>query len=230
MKVEEKVLARFQSLIDQEDSIMTTRRTIPGRNTRTLISTDHDYVDFEVTKKWGISCLHLLAKVFGENSLHYCQFNESYLGILNHEYGTRSFRFALAVLKAAKEDVENDYLFDTRVLIEAEVFDDLLEQAEQLFKNGYYQPAAVVAGCVLEDGLRKLCDRNSITSDAKATNDPMNVELAKAGIYKILMQKKITVLADLRNNAAHGKLAEFTKKDVEDMIRDVRHFVENHFN
>ena len=90
--------------------------------------------------------------------------------------------------------------------------------------------AAVIAGCVLEDGLRKLCDRNSIALPAKATIDPMNVELAKAGIYNKLWQKKITALADLRNKAAHGEWSEFTEKDVEDMIRDVRRFMEDYFS
>ena len=58
----------------------------------------------------------------------------------------------------------------------------------------------------------------------------MNIELAKNGIYNALWQKKITALADLRNKAAHGKWTEFTKKDVEDMIRDVRRLMEDHFS
>lgn len=142
----------------------------------------------------------------------------------------QNFEKLIGILRAAKEDYENGYLFNTRTLIEAEVFDDFLEQAEELLKKGYYQPAAVIAGCVLEDGLRKLCDRNSIVLPAKATIDPMNVELAKAGIYNKLVQKKITALADLRNKAAHGEWSEFTEKDVEDMIRDVRRFMEDYFN
>ena len=136
----------------------------------------------------------------------------------------------IGVIKAIKSDFENGYLLDTRTLIEAEVFDDFLEQAEQLFNKGYYQPAAVIAGCVLEDGLRKLCKKNSVALPAKATIDPINVELAKAGIYNKLQQKKVTALADLRNKAAHGEWNEFTKKDVEDMIRDVRRFMEDYFS
>lgn len=54
------------------------------------------------------------------------------------------------MLRAAKDDYENGYLFDTRTLIEADVFDEFIEQAEELFKKGYYQPAAVIAGCVLK--------------------------------------------------------------------------------
>ncbi len=137
---------------------------------------------------------------------------------------------SISIFKAAKSDYENCYLFDTRTLIEAEVFDDFLEQAEELFKKGYYQASAVIAGCVLEDGLRKLGQRKIPNFPTDKTIDPMNVELAKAGIYNALWQKKITALADLRNKAAHGQWTEFTEKDVEDMIRDVRRFMEDYFS
>lgn len=58
----------------------------------------------------------------------------------------------------------------------------------------------------------------------------MNVELAKAGIYNKFEQKKINAWADLRNNAAHGKWTEFAEKQVDDMIRDVRRFMEEYFS
>jgi hypothetical protein len=53
--------------------------------------------------------------------------------------------------------------------------------------------AAVIAGTVLETALRQLC------------LDRMNADLAKAGVYNSLMQKRITALAAIRNRAAHGK-------------------------
>ncbi len=135
----------------------------------------------------------------------------------------------VAILKAAKDDYENGYLFNVRELVEAEVFDDFLEQGQQLFDKGYYQPAAVVAGCVLEDGLKKLCTKNGIVLAPKATMNPANDELTKKGVYNSLTQKKITALADLRNKAAHGQWNDFTKQDVESMIKDVRSFLERHY-
>src|SRR5437867_5403331 len=71
-------------------------------------------------------------------------------------------------------------LFDTRKRIQAEVFDDFLEQAEHFLKDGYFQVAAVIAGAVLEDGLRKLCARQHITLPAQPKLDWMNAELAKS--------------------------------------------------
>ncbi len=57
----------------------------------------------------------------------------------------------------------------------------------------------------------------------------MNADLAKQGVYNKLTQKRITALADIRNKAAHGEWDKFTKSDVEDMLRDVRQFMETHF-
>jgi hypothetical protein len=56
----------------------------------------------------------------------------------------------------------------------------------------------------------------------------MNAELLKAGIYGLLVQKRITTLADIRNNAAHGKGDQFNTQDVSAMIEDVRRFVTEH--
>ena len=58
---------------------------------------------------------------------------------------------AAGILRAAREDYANGYLFDIKQLIAAEVFDDLLEQAEHLLDAGYQEAAAVLAGAVLED-------------------------------------------------------------------------------
>ncbi len=56
---------------------------------------------------------------------------------------------AFGVLLAAQQDYEKDALFDVKRSVEADVFNDFLEQAEHLFDLGYYQPAAVIAGGVL---------------------------------------------------------------------------------
>ncbi len=136
---------------------------------------------------------------------------------------------AFGVLLAARQDYEQDALFDVKRLIEADVFNDFLEQAEHLFSLGYFGPAAVIAGSVLEDGLRKLCVRVGIALPDKPKLDWMNAQLAKQGVYNMLTQKKVTALSDLRNNAAHGQWTEFTGVDVEGMIREVRAFMERHY-
>jgi hypothetical protein len=130
-----------------------------------------------------------------------------------------------AVFNAAKEDFEGGYLATTRSLVQAEVFDDELEQARELLSNKYTSAAAIVAGVVLETTLRELCTRHGI-SPGKL--DTMNSDLAKAGVYNKLNQKRITALADIRNSFAHGKSNGITSEDVDNMIRDVEKFVADH--
>ncbi len=181
-------------------------------------------VNSELAHQWGTSCLNLLSRVFGLDSVHYKNFEAQYPKFRDYSPVNR----ALGILRAAKDDYEQGYLFNTRILIEADVFDEFLEQAGHLLDSGYYQPAAVVIGSVLEDGLRKLCARHDIPLPAKPKLDTMNATFAKQGVYSKLTQKRITALADIRNKAAHGEWDEFTETDVENMLRDVRQFMEEH--
>lgn len=224
MDIDQKVIARLDELIQRGTAVLQTKwggvQAGPG-----WMSADIERVDYQAAHEWGISSLNLLGRAFDKSSDHYTRFNalfpefEAYDAVLK----------ALGILKGAKDDYEHGYLFETRRLIEAEVFDDFLEQGEHLFQGGYEGPAAVIAGSVLEDGLRKLCHREGIALGPQPKLDAMNADLAKNGAYDKLTQKRITVLADIRNKAAHGQWSQFTKDDVSSMLRDVRSFMEKHF-
>jgi hypothetical protein len=220
--LDQRVLDRLQELIQFGERVKQTKhvRTYGGLQVAGDVG-----VNSELAHQWGTSCLSLLGRVFGLESAHYKQFEAQFPKFYLHGPVAR----ALGTLRAAKEDYEQGFLFDTRTLIEAEVFDDFLEQAEHLLGSGYYQPAAVVIGSVLEDGLRKLCAKHEIPLAAKPILDTMNTDLAKRGVYNKLTQKRVTALADVRNKAAHGEWDQFTREDVENVLRDVRQFMETHF-
>ncbi len=232
MKTDKRIIDRLNKLIAFEREVMTARIKVPNRHKEIIEITSERSggADFELGSQWLISCLNFIEQVFGKKSIYYVELKNLFPNIFDEEVGETCVDKVNGILAAAKDDYENGYLFDTRVLIEAEVFDEFLEQAEELFKKNYYQAAAVITGCVLEDGLRKLSQRKIPSFPTDKTIDPMNIELSKAGIYNVLWQKKITALADLRNKAAHGKWTEFGEKDVEDMIRDVRRFMEDYFS
>ncbi|MDV7213086.1 DUF4145 domain-containing protein, partial [Azotobacter beijerinckii] len=127
-----------------------------------------------------------------------------------------------AVFMAAKEDFEGGYLNSVRNLVQAEVFDNELDQAKELLSSGYASAAAVIAGVVLETTLRNMCSDNGIPFGKL---DKMNADLTKQGVYNSLIQKRITALAGIRNSAAHGKIEEFSKDDVSSMISEIERFV-----
>jgi hypothetical protein len=130
---------------------------------------------------------------------------------------------------AAKEDYEGGYLRSIRSLVHAELFDDELEQARELLAYGYKVAAAVVARVVLETTVRTLCDDRNLptkTPDGKPLKlERMNADLAKAGVYNVMVQKRITLLADIGNKAAHGETEAFQDADVVDMITQVERFI-----
>ena len=183
------------------------------------------WVDSEKALQWFTSAQNLLDRAMGQESAHYKNFSAVH-GKQGISYSP--VRRGQGILRAALEDVERGYLFDVRRLIEAEVFVDLLDQATELHRAGHDGPAALVTGCILEDCLRRLCERNGLALPAKPKLNTMNADLAKAGVYSRLVQKRITAIADVRNNAAHGNWGEFDRGDVNDMIGWVEKFIEEH--
>ena len=216
MTLKEVFKQRFEELEEQASQLESSKKVL--RTER--IGGTNVVIDSYLLLSWKVKVKNLLSKVCGEDSQHFKQFEREEE---NRHYPTYAiFKAFKAVFLAAKEDFEGGYLSSIKTLVQAEVFDSELEQANELFSSGYYTAAAVIAGVVLETALRELCDRSGIPHGKL---DKMNSELAKAGVYNKLNQKRITAIADIRNSAAHGKQDEFTVQDVSDMIKDVSRFL-----
>jgi len=130
-------------------------------------------------------------------------------------------------LKALRADYAAGHLQRIEELIQSDLFANFLEMAEHLLSQGYKDPAAVLAGGVLEEHLRKLCIRSGIptTHGGKPKKaDTMNAELTAAGIYNKLDQKSVTAWLDLRNKAAHGHYTEYGAEQVRVLLQGVRDF------
>lgn len=218
MSADDVIQVRLKSLLELGDRVLATR-TSPGPG---VIA--GDFVDSSLASQWATSCQAFLARVFGRDSEHYRYFGKQIEGGIAFSEANR----AQGVMRAAADDLASGALFQVRTLIEAELFDDFLEQAEILLSAGYFQPAAVVCGAVLEDGLRSLCTNNGIVLADRPKLDSMNADLARVGIYSKLVQKRIAALADLRNKAAHGQWDEFVAEDVDDMLVQVRRFMSDY--
>jgi hypothetical protein len=171
--------------------------------------------------------LNLIKRTCGEESEHYQQLRR-----LAEDKRTSGNPFyyhqCYGVLEAAYSDFSEDFLFDIRAMVRADLLGSFIEQAEALLNEGYYVPAASLAGAVLEDTLRKVCDQQNIAYPEKTKIDTLNTLLAKAGAYNKLIQKEITAKADVRNNADHGKFDQFTESDVKDMVKWVQRFASEH--
>ena len=102
-----------------------------------------------------------------------------------------------------------------------------------MLKEGYKDPAAVLAGSTLEVHLRELCVSNNIDTDVLNSKgatiskkaDVMNSDLTKAGIYSSAYQKQVSAWLGLRNSAAHGKYSDYKVEEVSLMLQGIRQFI-----
>ena len=199
------------------ERVLRTRRP-PGRG---VIS--GDYVDTALFQQWRTSSAAFLSSVFGSDGIHYREYEERCKG---------SFHFdaerGVAILNAAKEDIQGGYLQRIESLVSASVFSDFLEMAEYLLSEGYKDPTASLVGAVLEDGLRRICANNGITIKSKEDISSLNQKLAVKGVYNPLQQKQIQVWNDIRNNADHGNFDQYKGDDVKEMLEGVRKFLVNY--
>jgi hypothetical protein len=120
--------------------------------------------------------------------------------------------------------------------MQANIANDYLGQAEQLLHEGgtgqyNHVPAAVLTGAILEDALRRLCQRqNPPISTSKDNGDPKTMgtlieDLKKANLFNELKAKQLRSWADVRNAAAHGRFDDFARQDVEQMLTGVQKFL-----
>ena len=209
MKTDKLILKRFSELSQKAVDIAAT----------SWGTHDDIHINSEKFHEWATSVLSLFQNVFGVNSPQYQNFGERYKKYLGY---TSDFEICRGIFQAAKEDYESGYLFTIRGLIKAEDSIDILEQATELLKSGYKDPACILIGVSLEITLKELCIRNEISIGKL---DSMNSELCKKGVYNTGMQKQITTWAHWRNKAAHGEWSEYIDADIEDMSRGVTRFI-----
>lgn len=212
MKIEEKLLNKLEQLLSEGDKILDSCGW-DGKDYRNWPS-KIDYVRFRTEG------LNIIKRACGESSDHYQSLRKIADDAKNEFYFTE----CVAIVGAARNDYRDGYIFDIKSLVAAEVLSNFIEQSEVLLQYNYFIPAASLIGAILEDILRKLSEANGIEIPEKTKIDRLNADLAKAGAYDKLVQKRITALADIRNNADHGHFDKFTKEDVEDMMSFVKRF------
>ena len=135
------------------------------------------------------------------------------------------------ILQGLKDDYENGFLDNLEERIVADISADYMSQVEALLNEGQYVPAAVLCGAVLEDALRRLCDRQTpqvLTDKPNGRPKALNAliqDLQKANAFNKLKAQQLRGWAQIRNSAAHGKFDEFSRDDVELMVKGVKTFL-----
>lgn len=226
----QKFQQRLETLIDQGEKILSSTIQSNSSFTNTTVTVlSAEALDFY--NQWVVSSKTILNVICGKNrGLHYEIFLSSEKRSYAMENNITILKRLISVLRAALDDLNNGLLIPFKQLVQAEVFDSELDQAKHFLDASYITAAAVTAGVVLETAIRELCKNHGIElylvdSNIPKKLDVLNSALKKADVYSTLQQKRITALADIRNNAAHGNTDNFNKEDVTDMIRDIERFL-----
>ena len=213
---EEKLKIETKSLVEEGLKFLSCAQSLKS-------SMDgEELADFSA---WAIRLGHLVRKVYGEKSQQFDTYSDTLktprFYTIHSNYNSQ-ISVLVGVAKSIHHDIEKGLLFDFRSLVQADVFADFLEMEEYLLSEGYKDAAAVIFGSVLEDGLRKLCEKWGLSivgaNGKPLTIDPMNNALAGDGAYSKLEQKQITTWAHIRNKSAHGEYGEYTIDQVKMML------------
>ncbi len=214
-----ELLQRIDHLIEKGEAVLRTKKNADYTGT---------IVNMGLQTGFRAASLSFIKILYGESHPFYNDFNEKVKG-----KGYDETENGLSILRSIRNEVENDWLISIKEMVSAEIFSDFLEMSKYLLDQNYKDPAAVMIGSVLEEHLRQMCKKNSI--DIEFTNksgdlvpkkaDSLNSDLVKADVYRALEQKSVTAWLDLRNRAAHGKYAEYSKEQVDLMYQGVLNFI-----
>lgn len=132
-----------------------------------------------------------------------------------------AFRQQVNIVKSLERRFESS-LFDIRALVQADLFDNELDAAEELNSKGFHRGAGAVAGVVLEEHLRTACEQHKITARKNSTLGTLNDFLKDNSVLDVPTWRFIQHLIDIRNMCDHKKAKDPTKEDIEELVEGVR--------
>jgi hypothetical protein len=219
-KVDQDIIKQFDEVIAKGENL--TEKTIS-------IETSKNNIDFGEFKTGAIHLMRYLGLTDDQERFEKREDNKNvHLRIFLAE--------GIGALKAIKDSYEKGFLSKLTEKIATDAASDYMGQAEQLLgegQSGQYDhvPAAVLAGAVLENNLRRLCQRQTPPIDvdkpdgSPKTLDPLIADLQKANVYTKAKADQLRSWAKIRNSAAHGKFKEFNRDEVEAMIKGIKNFL-----
>jgi len=213
-----QLLERIDFLILQGQQSLTTQ--YQG-------ATGNHYVNTGKFFGFRSASLSFISRVLGENDLYYREFNNVCKDHFYHQNEA-----GINMLLALRDEIAAGWLLSFKQLVAAELFADFLEMSKYLLDEGYKDAAAVMIGSTLEEHLRQLCINHNLETHHLSKGDNIskkasviNADLKKANVYGPIEEKQIIAWLGIRNSAAHGKYADYTKEQIDFMHQGVLDFI-----
>jgi hypothetical protein len=176
--------------------------------------------------QWTTSCLNLLDKLSIATNRFVVEFETWAKRRRGFEVNIGA---ALGVLMAARNEYSQGFAIEYHLSVASAVFGGLLHQAEYLFEKGYLRAAAVLGGAALEEALKTRALAIPLELSGKETIVPLLHRLKDkaVGLLTEFEATNLEAVARMRNDAAHGRSFEYTKEQVQDALKTIRHTLEN---
>ena len=108
---------------------------------------------------------------------------------------------------------------DIRGVLQADLFDNELDAADELQRSGHSRAAGALSGVTLESHLRTVANAHSIAIKKKSPGiGHLNDVLKDAGVYDVPMWRFVQRLGDIRNLCTHAKDREPTSEEVSELV------------
>lgn len=131
------------------------------------------------------------------------------------------FMNQITILESAEKAIDG-ILFNLKNVLQADLFDSELEEAEVLNKAGFVRAAGAVAGVVLEKHLQGLVAKKNISLTKKNPSlSDLNDALKNGNAIEVKDWRYIQHLSDIRNLCDHKKEREPKKEEIKDLISGV---------
>jgi hypothetical protein len=211
---QEAICKRLQRLLDE--GFETMEHAHFDRDLEATLVPIDSYVH------WRVGILAVLTQALGPDGLYVREFS-SYVEPKHHTVESMTLGSTLVV--SALDAMKEGCLDSVEELACASVFSDFLETADHLLTQGYKDPAASLAGAVLENGLRRIARSRDVPVKEEDGLSTLDQKLYQAKAYSLLDKKHVQLWTQLRNEADHGHFGRYDAKQVGGMISGVASFL-----
>ena len=164
-------------------------------------------------RAWFVACQNAVGLLFANSNSPY----NTAVDELSSEWDGSNGKYHVAELAAILEqlikDAKNDLVVSIENRVQAEVLDDFIDTADSYFQQGKTMEAAVIAGVVFEDAIRRTC-RSLKIAEAGVKLDTLISSLNSAGRITGLQAKRARVGAGVRTSATHARWEELDPDSV----------------
>lgn len=130
------------------------------------------------------------------------------------------FEQQMNILKSVQSRFEST-LYDLKQILQADLFDNELDTATELLKNGFVRASGAIAGVVLEKHLKEVCKNHKIQIKKNSNINEYNDLLKNENIIDVPTWRFVQHLGDVRNLCDHSKDREPVKDEVDGLISGV---------